>query len=287
MSVTVLVRVGWRLAFGMIDLHSHILPGLDDGSPSLATSLEMARMAVDDGITHMACTPHIVPGLYDNDCASIVDRMSLLEAALAASSIKLRLFSGADVHIAPDLPEKLRAGTVPSINGSRYFLFEPPHHILPPKIEELAARLIKAGFVPILTHPERLTWIKSHYRVIENLNALGCLIQLTADSITGNFGKTSLYYSEKLIDEGRVDIIASDCHGTKSRRPLLSRARSILESRVGSAEAERMVLKRPAAILSNSLIAPAGQSVPPSVETAAPPSEKKSLLGRLLKGGAR
>lgn len=242
-------------------------------------------MAVADGITHMACTPHVVPGLYDNDRAIIVRRIALLERALEASSVKLRLFSGADVHIAPDLPEKLRGGSVPSINGGRYFLFEPPHHILPPKIEDLAARLIKAGFVPILTHPERLTWIKSHYRVIENLNTLGCLIQLTADSITGNFGKTALYYSEKLIDEGRVDIIASDCHGIKSRKPQLSRARLLLEQRVGSAEAERMVLKRPAAILSNAVIAPVGQAVAAGAAASAP-VEKRGLIERLLKGGA-
>ncbi|RVD49050.1 capsular biosynthesis protein, partial [Mesorhizobium sp. M2D.F.Ca.ET.140.01.1.1] len=82
--------------------------------------------------------------------------------------------------------------------SSRYFLFEPPHHVLPPRLEELALRLIKAGFVPILTHPERLTWVKANYDVVERLNRLGCLIQLTADSIVGAFGRTALYYSEKL-----------------------------------------------------------------------------------------
>lgn len=262
----------------MIDLHSHILPGLDDGSPDLATSIEMARMAVADGITHMACTPHVVPGLYDNDAATIISRISMLDRALAEAGVNLRLFAGADVHIAPDLPEKLAAGTVPTLNGGRYFLFEPPHHILPPKIEELVSRLCAVGLVPILTHPERLTWIGSNYHVVENLNALGCLIQLTADSITGHFGKTALYYSERLIDERRVDIIASDCHGIRSRRPLLSPAREALQKRVGSDEAERMILTRPAAILANRALDPVGKSVAPMAV------EKKSLIGRLWKG---
>lgn len=262
----------------MIDLHSHILPGLDDGSPDLATSIEMARMAVADGITHMACTPHIVPGLYNNNTAIITARIALLERALAEASIKLKLFAGADVHIAPDLAEKLSGGTVPTINRGRYFLFEPPHHVLPPKIEELTSRLVTAGLTPILTHPERLTWISSNYHVVENLNAIGCLIQLTADSVVGNFGKTALYYSEKLIDEGRVDIIASDCHGIRSRKPVLSRAKEVLERRVGAAEAERMVLARPAAILSNRALDAIGKSVAPLAV------EKKSLIGRFLKG---
>jgi protein-tyrosine phosphatase len=267
----------------MIDLHSHILPSLDDGSPDLATSLHMARIAVEDGITHMACTPHVVPGLYDNSAETISGRLAMLDRALKQAGIELRLFPGADVHIAPDLPEKL-GREVPTLNHTRYFLFEPPHHVLPPRIEELTSRLVAAGFVPILTHPERLTWIASNYRVVENLNALGCLIQLTADSVVGSFGRTALYYSEKLIDEGRVDIIATDCHGIQSRRPLLSRARTVLERRLGVEEAERMVLTRPAAILSNQTVTPVGQGVSPLAKQPSPPAEKKGLFDRLLKG---
>lgn len=169
----------------MIDLHSHILPGLDDGSPDLAMSLEMARLAVADGTTHMACTPHVMPGVYENATPNIAEAVQALELELHRAAIPLTLYVGADVHLAPDLPDRLRLGTVPTLNGSRYFLFEPPHHILPPRLEDFAARLIGAGFVPILTHPERLTWIKANYDVIERLNTLGCLIQLTADSVTG------------------------------------------------------------------------------------------------------
>jgi protein-tyrosine phosphatase len=271
----------------MIDLHSHILPGLDDGSSDNAVSLEMARMAVADGISHMACTPHIVPGLYENSAARIVAAVEAFQASLRDADVALALFVGADVHIAPDLPQKLLSGVVPTINRSRYFLFEPPHHVLPPKIEELTRRLTKAGFVPILTHPERLTWISSHYRMIENLNALGCLIQVTADSVTGGFGKTALYYAEKLIDEGRVDIIASDCHGTKSRRPTLSRARDALVARVGSDEAERMFLRRPAEILSNRLLIPTGAAVAKVSTQPVFTAERKGpgkLFSRLFKG---
>jgi protein-tyrosine phosphatase len=267
----------------MIDLHSHILPGLDDGSPSLSESLEMARLAVADGTTHMACTPHIVPGMYPNNTENITRSVRLLEQALRRNSIPLALCVGADVHIAPDLPEQLVLGTIPTLNGSRYFLFEPPHHVLPPRLEELATRLINAGFVPILTHPERLTWAKANYDVIERLNTLGCLIQVTADSIVGAFGRTPLYYSEKLIDEGRVDIIASDTHGATRRRPGLSRAVVAAAKRCGEDEVYNMVVKRPSDILANRPLEPVGKRA-----VARPGPEKTGRFGglsRWLKGG--
>ncbi|MER8887032.1 CpsB/CapC family capsule biosynthesis tyrosine phosphatase [Mesorhizobium sp. M0816] len=267
----------------MIDLHSHILPGLDDGSPSLAESLEMARLAVADGTTHMACTPHVTPGVYENGTSNIVRAVQELHQALRSAAIPLALYVGADVHIAPDLPDQLAAGSVPTLNRSRYFLFEPPHHVLPPRMEDLALRLINAGFIPILTHPERLTWIKTNYDVIERLNAVGCLIQLTADSIVGAFGRTALYYSEKLIDEGRVDIIASDTHSTTRRRPGLSKAVAAAAKRCGDDEARNMVLKRPGEILANRPLEPVGKARPkkPSVAN----SGRFGGFGRLFKGG--
>ncbi|TGU27644.1 CpsB/CapC family capsule biosynthesis tyrosine phosphatase, partial [Mesorhizobium sp. M4B.F.Ca.ET.150.01.1.1] len=99
----------------MIDLHSHILPGLDDGSPNIAESLEMARLAVADGTTHMACTPHIVPGMYENGTVNIVEAVRSLEQALRRADIRLALYVGADIHIAPDLPDQLTNGKVPTL----------------------------------------------------------------------------------------------------------------------------------------------------------------------------
>ena len=235
----------------MIDLHSHILPRIDDGAASMEVSLEMARLAVADGITHMACTPHIVPGVYENDTASIAEAVGQLNAAVRKAGIPLVLAAGADVHLAPDLPQKLKSGDIPTLNKSRYFLLEPPHHVVPPRIEDLALRVLSDGFVPIITHPERLNWIRSHYDIILRLNDLGCRIQLTADSLTGEFGTVAQSFAIKLIDEGRVDIIASDCHGAGSRPPRLARAREMVTQRVGKASADAMVVHRPAAILND------------------------------------
>src|SRR5690606_33768464 len=106
----------------------------------------------------------------------------------------------------------LRQGRIPTLSNSRYFLFEPPHHVAPPRLEEAAFNLLAAGYVPILTHPERLTWIESHYAVFKRLAHSGVWMQLTAGALYGKFGARPRYWSERMLDEGLVHIVASDAH---------------------------------------------------------------------------
>ncbi|MEX3011466.1 tyrosine-protein phosphatase [Hoeflea sp. TYP-13] len=267
----------------MIDLHSHILPAIDDGAGDQATSLEMARMAVEDGITHMACTPHIVPGLWNNNTTSITNAVRSLRMVLSAEKIELALLTGADIRVMPDLPAALKAGDTPTLRESRYFLFEPTHQVVPPRIEDLAHRLIREGFVPIVTHPERLTWLPSHYDIIERLNDIGCLIQITAGSVTGAFGKAAKFYAEQMLDEGRVDILATDAHNTTTRPPLLSAARDCVAQRLGEKEAVAMVMDRPAAILLNKPLIPQGTIRSPET-TQVGVRREKGLLSRIFRG---
>ncbi len=208
----------------MIDLHSHILPGIDDGAKSVAMSLEMAELAVADGITHMACTPHITPGIYDNDPVAIAARVRALQAMLDKSGIALRLVAGADVHVVPDLAARLADGSLPCLEGTRYFLFEPPHHVAPPGLLRVAREAMAAGFMPVLTHPERLTWIEKAYGLICELDEAGVAVQVTAGALTGDFGERVRGWAFRLLDEGRVDIVASDAHDTRRRPPVISKA---------------------------------------------------------------
>jgi len=235
----------------MIDLHSHILSGLDDGAPDIAVSVEMARMAVADGITHMACTPHIFPGKYPNSSATILPAMHALQAVLDAQEIPLKLVCGADVHVAPDLVERLTGGEIPTLNNSRYFLLEPPHEVLPPKLEDLVVRLLEAGFVPVVTHPERLLWAGRHFDVIRRLADLGCLLQLTGGSILGGFGPSAKTLAERILKEGQAGFFASDAHGSSWRKPLLAKAFETVAGQVGEQEAEQLFRQRPAAILAD------------------------------------
>lgn len=237
----------------MIDLHCHMLPGLDDGAPDVDIALEMARMAVADGIVTVACTPHILPGVYDNTGPAIHDAVARFAIALESARIPLHLTVGADAHLDPGLLSGLRSGRVPTLGGSRYFLFEPPHHFAPPRLDEFAFGLAAAGYVPVLTHPERLSWIGGHYDVIRRMAGSGMLMQLTAGSLLGEFGRQPRYWAERLLDENMADLLATDAHNVDRRPPRLAKARDAVARRCGDATATRLVATTPLAILENVL----------------------------------
>jgi protein-tyrosine phosphatase len=235
----------------MIDLHSHILPGIDDGSKSLDMSLAMARMAVDDGIKVMACTPHIYPGLYMNDTVGITAARDALQLALDENGIPLKLTTGADVHLVPGLLERLREGTVPCLHNTRYLLLEPSHHVAPPRFAESVFQLVAAGYVPVITHPERLTWVEDHFQVFVDMTKQGAWMQITAGALTGAFGPRAKYWGERFLGEGLTHILASDAHSAGRRAPLLSQARDIAQRMLGPEEALLLVEGRQTALMNN------------------------------------
>lgn len=244
----------------MIDLHSHILPGIDDGAKTLDVSLEMARIAVADGITVMACTPHIYPGMYMNDGPGIDTARKLLQDELDEAGIALKLVLGADVHLVPGLLDGLRSGIVPTIHASRYFLLEPSHTTPPPRLEESVFNLVAAGYTPIITHPERLTWVEDHYPMFKRLISQGAWMQVTAGALLGNFGPRAKLWSERFVGEGHTHILATDAHSAGRRSPQLTPALSVAEQLIGATEARRLVYDRPLAILENR--SPAGLELP-------------------------
>lgn len=239
----------WLGATAMIDLHCHILPAIDDGASDMAVSLIMARALVAQGVTDVACTPHILPGLYHNSGPAIREATRQLQEALDREAIPLRLTSGADAHMAPDFVAGLRSGHLLTIADSRYVLVEPPHHTAPPQIEDFFFNLVVAGYVPVLTHPERLSWVPSRYGVVKNLVRSGVWMQITAGSFTGAFGRNALYWAQRMLDEGCVHFIATDAHDAERRPPDLAAAREVVAKRVGPDEAEHLVFTRPAGIL--------------------------------------
>jgi protein-tyrosine phosphatase len=252
-----------------------MLPGIDDGAPDLETSLSMARIAVADGITITACTPHIHPGVYDNHGPGIKAAIANLQRELDAADIALKLICGADTHIANDLVDGLCSGRIPSLNDTRYFLFEPPHHVAPPRMEAVVFDVMAAGYTPLLTHPERLTWIEDHYDAVVRLADRGALMQITAGSVTGRFGRRPKYWAERMLDEGLVYILATDAHNLRNREPVLSPARELVAKRLGDEEAEEMVLTRPQKIVEGAAPETAWRRVGASVS----PRRRKPLQG--------
>ena len=235
----------------MIDLHCHILPGLDDGAADLSVSTDMAKAFVADGVLVVACTPHILPGLYHNSGPEIRRATAQLQQHLDREGIPLRLVTGADNHITPNFVTGLKSGHLLSLADTRYVLVEPPHHVVPPRLEELFFNLMVAGYVPILTHPERLTWIRSHYQVVQRLVHAGVWMQITAGSLSGAFGRTARYWAERMLDEGCVHLIATDAHDLDRRPPNLQVGRELAAKRVGDIEAQNLVMTRPEAVIRN------------------------------------
>jgi protein-tyrosine phosphatase len=249
----------------LIDLHCHLLPGIDDGSKDLEMSLAMARMASSDGISTIACTPHILPGVYHNTGPAIKAAVAQLQETISDVGIPITLVTGADVHVTPNLSVQLREGKALTLNDSRYFLLEPPHHLLPPRLEDLIFGLQAAGYVPILTHPERLTWIEGHYELIERLVYNSTLMQITAGSLTGQFGRHPRYWAERMLDDGFCHLLATDAHNTGQRAPRMTQARELVAQRLGEDEATNLVLKRPLGILND--LRPAELPPPPQART--------------------
>jgi len=231
----------------MIDLHCHMLPGIDDGAVDITTSLQMARAQVADGVSVVACTPDIMPG--QNTGLQIRQAVDELQHVLDQENIPLRLVAGSDNHITPDFVEAVKAGHLLSLGDSRYVLVKPPHDVAPIKLAEFFFNLIVAGYVPILTRPERLSWINSHYSVIRRLARAGVWIQITAGSLTGGFGITARYWAERMLEEGCVHILASDSHGIEERPPNLSEGLERAADRIGCDAAEHLVMTRPRAVI--------------------------------------
>ena len=269
----------------MIDLHTHLLPGLDDGAPDLATSIAMARMAVADGTRIMACTPHRMPGRYDTAAQQIEDGVRSLQGELSRAGVELQLIVGSDVHIAPDLPAVLRDHPAYRLNRTRYFLFEPPHQIAPPGMVRVVEDVVAAGFVPVLTHPERLQWVEQKYDLLVALNEAGCLMQITCASLTGRFGAGRRKLALRMLEEGRIDLLASDGHNLEGRPPIMGEAYRLVRSLVDEATARRMCVATPAAILRDRPLEPAMGRTPLALARqgadSATTSPGRSLFGWL------
>lgn len=235
----------------MFDLHSHLLPGIDDGSPDYETSFAMARAYVDQGVKVVTCTPHILPGVYHNSGPQIKADIAKLQRRLDDAGIPLRLASGADNHVVPNFVAGLKTGRLLPLAGSAYVLVEPPHHIAPVRLEDLFFNILLGGYIPILTHPERLSWIDRKYDVIKTLASRGVWMQLTSGSLIGRFGPRPLYWAQRMLAEGLIQILATDAHHISRRPPDLAKGMREAERLVGAEEARHLVFTRPLSVLMN------------------------------------
>lgn len=218
----------------MIDLHCHILPGVDDGAQTMEESLEMAREAVREGITHILATPHHMSYSWNNEKQTVIRMVDELQAELDARNIPLTIFPGQEVRVYGELLEDIERGTIQFVDeGDRYLLIEFPSSAIPHYVDQLFFDLQTKGITPVIVHPERNQVIQERPGRLKRLVEKGALAQLTAASYTGGFGKQIRRLSNQLIEANLVHLIASDSHDVKKRGYHMKKAYDLLEREHG------------------------------------------------------
>jgi protein-tyrosine phosphatase len=248
----------------MIDLHCHLLPAVDDGARTLGDALALARAAVASGITGAVVTPHVYPGVWDNDESIIGPVLQRLREALAAEGIGLQLVLGAEIRLHPDtlpLVGERRLPMLGRFEDSDVALIEFPDGAIPPGALQACESLVAQGVRPMLAHPERNKAVmRDPSRVVAFLDA-GCLVQVTAASVIGEFGEPALAAAHELLARGMVTVVATDAHNLHARPPRLREARDALGRLYGQGVAHRLVDETPRRIVSGRADWVAGEGV--------------------------
>lgn len=210
---------------------------MDDGPEDIKESLEMAGIAMDDGISHIFATPHIIGGLYDNKTREIAISVDTLKRHISGG---ITILCGADARVTHDLISRVEKGDIPTLSGSRHLLIEFPQYVLPPHMDDLIFNLRLRKIVPVITHPERHMPLMSNLSALGKLRAAGAMYQITAMSITGDFGRDARRCSLYMIEKGLADFVASDAHNPDRRPPVLSKAYRETERLFGNEVADRL-----------------------------------------------
>jgi protein-tyrosine phosphatase len=227
----------------MIDIHCHILPGVDDGPADLAGSLDMARLAVADGVRTLFATPHVYPDGLQRD--TIEAAVMLLQQAVDRAGLALRILPGADAS------SRLQCDGLVShpLHNGPYLLVEFPQTHLPLNAPELIFEVVSRKHIPIMTHPERNPDILRSPDLLLPLLEAGGLVQITAESLTGGFGSECRACARHLLRQGWVHFLASDGHSATWRPPRLSQGLKVAKKIIGEEQALALVFGNPARIV--------------------------------------
>ena len=241
----------------MVDIHHHLLWGLDDGAKTFETSVAMAKASAADGVTHVVCTPHANNQFeYRPDLNR--ERVAELQAHLDRENIKLKVGLGSDFHLTYDnIVEAKQDPQRFSVNGLGYLMVEIPDYGVPQGLAETFYELQLAGMTPVLTHPERNPTLQNDLERLREWMRGGLLVQVTGDSVTGKMGKTAHRIAHQLLEKRWVHFLATDAHNVSSRPPRLSEARDVVAKKYGIEYAESLVTANPRAVFEGRQFEPA------------------------------
>ncbi|WP_040952403.1 tyrosine-protein phosphatase [Gorillibacterium massiliense] len=224
----------------MFDIHTHILPGVDDGAQNLDESLDLARAAVAEGITGLIATPHHQNGRYWNDAAFVTAAVSVLQEIFREKEIPLNLQAGQEIRVYPELLDDLAAGKLLTLGNSPYLLIEFPTANVPHYVSELFYELCLLGKIPVIAHPERNTELANHPDRLKKLIDLGAYAQVTSHSINGGFGRTVQTISLKMLRSNLVHLVSSDAHHIDMRHFALQEAYWRVQKELGREKCQHM-----------------------------------------------
>jgi len=228
----------------MVDLHCHILPGLDDGPATMEESAAMAESAIADGITHIAATPHSSDE-YFFDFAHVRRLRDELQAKVGN---RLKIVTGCDFHLNPENLEALRKDPRQyCINQRDFLLVEFNEYSIPPAMDRTLHEIQLAGVQPVITHPERNGILRAHPERLKKWVRQGCFAQVTGGALTGGFGAGAQQDALRWVGEGLIHFVASDAHNTRSRPLRLQRAYDVIVDRFGQEKARSLFLDNPLA----------------------------------------
>lgn len=224
----------------MVDLHCHLLPGVDDGSKSMETSLRLAKEATENGVTHALLTPHHMNGRYVNHKQDVIRRTKEFQEQLRSHDIPLTVFPGQEVRINGQLLRSLDEDDILFADtGNRYLMLEFPDDDVPYYTDQMIFDLQQRGITPVIVHPERNTKIIAQPDLLYKFLEKGCLSQITASSYVGTFGKKVENFSRQLIEAGQGYVFASDAHDLPGRKYEMGQAFDKLQHEFGHEQANQ------------------------------------------------
>ncbi|MCS7285773.1 MAG: CpsB/CapC family capsule biosynthesis tyrosine phosphatase [Anaerolineae bacterium] len=234
---------------GFVDIHIHILPGIDDGPEDWEEAIQMAKAAQEDGIAAVVATPHNIGFGQELNRNQILLLVEELKGKLLKEGVALQIFPGIEVLLVPEVLLLLEEGKAFTLNGSRYILVELPYAFYPVYSEYALFKLLERGYRPILAHPERYAYFQSRPELLKPLVKMGVLVQLTSSSITGELGGRAKETSRFFLQEGMAHIIATDAHSPRWRKPTMREAFEEVSCVLGQEKAMEMFFFNPKAIL--------------------------------------
>lgn len=238
----------------MIDIHSHILPCMDDGSKDMEMSLKIAQIYVENGINRVIATPHYIDGVKYKSNEELRIGLEALKKDLARAGIPLEVYPGNEAYIKPDIIKDLEEKRVSTLNDSRYILVELPMNEIPIYVEDLIYNLLVKGYVPIIAHPERYTKISEDPNILYKYISMGALAQLNLPSLEGFYGSRVKNTAEVLLKHNMIHFVATDSHSNRHRSPNIESSLNKLYNLVGDEYFGLLTEKNQELLLKNEII---------------------------------